>query len=51
MLPKEAEALLAVSPGDFVEERKRIARSLRDDAAHPDWPKRHDEYGSQTGLR
>lgn len=30
VLPKEAEALLAVSPGDFVEERKRIARSLRD---------------------
>jgi hypothetical protein len=30
VLPKEAEALLAVSPADFVEERKRIARSLRD---------------------
>jgi hypothetical protein len=30
-LPTEAEALFAVAPDDFVEERKRIARSLRDD--------------------
>ena len=35
-LPKEAEALLAVSPGDFVEERKRIARSLRDEGRRED---------------
>ncbi|MGH3128831.1 MAG: hypothetical protein ACRDPX_13005, partial [Gaiellaceae bacterium] len=32
----EAEALLAVSPGDFVEERKRIARSLRDEGRRDD---------------
>ena len=36
VLPKEAEALLAVSPDDFVEERKRIARSLRDDGRTED---------------
>jgi hypothetical protein len=35
-LPKEAEALLAVSPGEFVEERKRIARSLRDEGRRED---------------
>lgn len=35
-LPKEAEALLAVSPGDFVEERKRIARSLREEGRPED---------------
>jgi hypothetical protein len=29
-LPKEAEALLAVAPDDFVEERKRIVRALRE---------------------
>jgi hypothetical protein len=35
-LPKEAEAVLAVSPGDFVEERKRIVRSLRDEGRRDD---------------
>ena len=30
-LPKEAEALLAAAPDDFVEERKRVVRSLRDE--------------------
>lgn len=36
VLPKEAEALLAVSPDEFVEERKRIARALRDDGRRED---------------
>lgn len=44
VLPKEAEALLAVSPGDFVEERKRIARSLRDD-------ERREEADAVAALR
>ncbi len=35
-LPQEAEALLAVSPGDFVEERKRVARALRDEGRPED---------------
>ena len=35
-LPKEAEVLLAVRPDDFVEERKRIARALRDDGRRED---------------
>ncbi len=30
-LPSEAERLLAVAPDDFVDERKKLARSLRDD--------------------
>ena len=30
-MPTEAEALFGVAPDDFVEERKRIVRSLRDD--------------------
>jgi hypothetical protein len=30
-LPSEAERLLAVAPADFVEERKALARKLRDD--------------------
>lgn len=29
-LPKEAEALLAVASGDFVDERKQVVRALRD---------------------
>ena len=44
VLPKEAEALLAVSPGDFVEERKRIARSLRD-------AERKDDADAVAALR
>jgi hypothetical protein len=28
--PKEAEALLSVAPDDFVTERNRLARELRD---------------------
>ena len=35
-LPKEAEALLAVSADDFVEERKRVARALRDEGRRDD---------------
>jgi hypothetical protein len=35
-LPKEAEALFAVAPDDFVEERKRTVRSLRDDGRRED---------------
>ena len=35
-LPKEAEALLAVSADAFVAERKRIARSLRDEGRRED---------------
>ena len=35
-MPKEAEALFAVAPDDFVEERKRTARSLRDDGRRED---------------
>jgi len=30
-LPSEAEALLAVSPDEFVQERQRVARALRDE--------------------
>jgi hypothetical protein len=43
-LPKEAEALLAVAPSDFVEERKRIARSLRDEG-------RREDADAVTALR
>ena len=30
-LPPESEKLLAVSPDDFVEERKRVVKQLRDE--------------------
>jgi hypothetical protein len=35
-LPKDAEKLLAVAPEDFVEERKRLARKLRDEGRDDD---------------
>ena len=35
-LPKEARALLATAPGDFVDERNRLARRLRDDGRSED---------------
>jgi hypothetical protein len=35
-LPPEAGALLSVTPGDFVAERKRLARTLRDDGRGAD---------------
>lgn len=43
-LPKEAEALLAVSPDDFVQERQRIVRTLRAE-------KRREEADAVAGLR
>jgi hypothetical protein len=43
-LPKEADALFAVSPDDFVDERKRIARALRDDG-------RREEADAVAALR
>jgi hypothetical protein len=43
-LPKEAEALLAVSPDDFVQERQRIVRALRAD-------ERRAEADAVAGLR
>ena len=42
--PKEAEALLSVAPDDFVTERNRLARELRDAG-------RKDEAAAVTALR
>ena len=43
-LPKEARALLATAPGDFVDERNRLARRLRDDG-------RSEEAATVAALR
>ena len=43
-LPKEARPLLAAAPGDFVDERNRLARRLRDDG-------RGEEAASVAALR
>ena len=43
-LPQEAEALLSVAPDDFVTERNRLARELRDVA-------REDEAAAVAALR
>src|SRR4029077_175852 len=43
-LPKEARPLLAVAPGDFVDERNQLARRLRDDG-------RSEEAATGAALR
>jgi len=43
-LPKEARPLLAVAPGDFVDERNQLARRLRDDG-------RSEEAATVAALR
>jgi len=43
-LPKEARPLLAVAPGDFIDERNQLARRLRDDG-------RSEEAATVAALR
>jgi hypothetical protein len=43
-LPSEAEALLAISPDEFVQERQRVARALRDEG-------RREEAEAVAALR
>ena len=40
--PKEAEALLSVAPDDFVTERNRLARELRDAGRKDEAAEQHD---------